>query len=399
MNIQMRKRNRFIFVTILLWYSGILSANAGVRGIWVTRFDFKNATDVAEIMENAHYLGTSHVFFQIRGNATVCYPSKIEPWAWELTSGSALTTGVDPGWDPLATAIREAKKQKMQIHAWMNVFPGWRGVDPSPKGIQQPWANHRSWFMIDHQGKLLLPTKTFYSFLSPGIPEVRSYLASVSEEIVKLYPNLDGIHLDYVRYPGRTEVGTFRDFSYDAPSVNTYRQQYGKKPSVDQPEWSRFKCDQVNSSILAIRKAMRKVSPYMQLSATCFANIHAATEEKGQDPRDWLEKGLLDWVVPMVYERNTQSFASRLDDWNRAFASQWRSRMWVGINVDFNKEGEIIRQLGAMQNQGYNGALLFAYSSLFPARKPNAKAEAIRSLWQEQSIRDILLKTSPPSSR
>ena len=37
-------------------------------------------------------------------------------------------------------------------------------------------------------------------FLDPGNPEVRSYLTDLVSEVVSKY-DVDGIHLDYVRYP------------------------------------------------------------------------------------------------------------------------------------------------------------------------------------------------------
>src|SRR5690606_18644407 len=36
--------------------------------------------------------------------------------------------------------------------------------------------------------------------LDPGVPEVRDYVVAVVEELVREY-DVDGIHLDYVRYP------------------------------------------------------------------------------------------------------------------------------------------------------------------------------------------------------
>lgn len=394
-------KNRFLFFLPILVVGLLFSPPAipSARALWVTRYDFKSAADVVQIMENARYLGTNRVFFQVRGNATVCYPSAIEPWAWELTGNSPETIGMDPGWDPLAVALSEAAKNGLELHAWLNVFPGWRGVVPAPPGTKHPWVTHRSWFIIDHQGVLLRPTQSFYSFLSPGIPAVRSYLAKVFGEVVKRYPKLEGIHLDYIRYPGRTEVGNFRDFSYDRESVEAYKKSRGKTPQYNDPDWQRFKCEQVNASIQSIRSAIRNVSPKIQLSATCFANIRAATEEKGQDPRDWLENNLVDWVIPMVYDRNTKDFTTKLDTWNRAFEERWLNRMWIGVNVDFNNENEIIRQMTAVQKFPYEGLALFAYSSLFPGHKANRKAETVRTLWQEEILRDVLQRSVPPATQ
>lgn len=394
-----RKKWYLGFVAIVGCLALAHNASALTRGIWVTRFDYKCAADVASIMENAHYLGVKQVYFQVRGNATVCYPSKIEPWAWELTGNSPQTIGVDPGWDPLATALAEAKKQGLELHAWMNVFPGWRGVEPAPAGTRQPWVTHRSWFMIDHRGELLRPTATFYSFLSPGSSPVRSYLSSVFGELARNYPNLDGIHLDYVRYPARNEVGNFRDFSYDEESVRAYQAKYKRKPNYDQPEWGEFKCEQVNASILAIRKAIRAVSPSIRLSATCSDHINEATSEKGQDPASWLKNGLVDFVVAMAYQRSTGDLVSRLEKWNRAFDGQWMDRMIVGLNVDFNNEKEVVRQMQFLQGQNYEGSALFAYSSLFTKGKPNGKAEAVRVMWHEEILKEILTRSGARQSQ
>ncbi|MBN2327002.1 MAG: family 10 glycosylhydrolase [Candidatus Omnitrophica bacterium] len=391
----------FVLFSVGIVYCAAIAwqAAASPRGLWVTRFDYKSATDVIQIVQNARSLGANQIYFQVRGNATVFYPSKIEPWAWELNNGSPETIGKDPGWNPMQVALDESKKQGLELHAWLNVFPGWRGAIPAPKGTNHPWVVHRSWFMIDHRGVLLRPSRSFYSFLSPGNPEVRSYLGSVFGELAQNYPRLDGIHMDYIRYPGRTEVGNFRDFSYDAASVNAFKKIYKKNPQYDLPEWQRFKCDQVNASIQAIRDAIRSVTTTIQLSATCFADISRATEEKGQDPREWLKKGLVDFVVPMAYERTSEGLTSRLEAWNQSFDDSFFGKMAIGLNVDFNNESECVRQLEYVQKQDYGGIVLFAYSSLFPQHKANRKAELIRSVWHEQLLRDLLQNSSPPLSQ
>lgn len=51
-----------------------------------------------------------------------------------------------------------------------------------------------------------------------GNPQTDNYLASIVREIVSRY-DIDGIHLDYIRYPERAS---------DFPDQSTYR-KYGKK--------------------------------------------------------------------------------------------------------------------------------------------------------------------------
>ncbi len=377
---------------VLGWESARSAEGARARGVWVTRWDFKNAGDVARIFKNLKDLGATQVFFQVRGNATVCYSSRIEPWAWELTGITPATLGQDPGWDPLAVALEEAARNQLELHAWMNVFPGWRGVEPVPQGIHHPWADKRSWFMVDHRGVLMRPTSTFYTFMSPGHPEVREYLAAVFGEIAQQYPNLDGIHLDYVRYPGQTELGGFRDFSYDAASAAGFQKLYKKKPAPDLEEWRAFKRDQVTETIRAIRNAIRLASPIMRLSATCFAEIHSATAEKGQDPRVWLREDLVDWVIPMAYKQSLGELKALLENWNGWFDEKALRRMMIGLNADFNGAGGTGQQMEYVNEQAYSGVIIFAYAALFENHQPNAKARRIREIWAEQRLQEKILK-------
>jgi len=393
--------NKFHRIAIALQLClAILSNNQAIgreRAIWATRWDYKNAEDVAAIMENAKNLGASDVLFQVRGNAAVSYPSKIEPWAWELTGNTPANLGVDPGWDPLQTAIVEAQKRKLGLHAWINVFPGWRGLQSAPAGSNHVWAKHRSWFMIDHRGKMLLPTETFYTFLSPGIPGVRAHLAALCGEMAKSYPGLSGIHLDYVRYPALNEVGNLRDFSYDEVSVKNFTAQYGMKPRFDLPEWQQFKRDQVTATICAIREAIQSASPSMQLSATFMAEIDKAASEAGQDPQIWFSENLVDWAAPMAYKRDIPSFRETLHSLENYFSPEQMEKMAVGVNVDFNSVYTIGKQLETVFASGCGGEILFAYSSLYPGHQSTPKAKIVQSLWREERLKEVILQSLHPT--
>ena len=64
-----------------------------VRALWVTRGEYQTADEVKKIVANAASLHFNLILFQVRGNGTVFYKSKIEPWAFELTSKSPKTIG------------------------------------------------------------------------------------------------------------------------------------------------------------------------------------------------------------------------------------------------------------------------------------------------------------------
>ena len=51
------------------------------RVLWVIRDSYESPEDVKRIMQNAADYHFNIILFQIRGNGTVYYPSRLEPWA------------------------------------------------------------------------------------------------------------------------------------------------------------------------------------------------------------------------------------------------------------------------------------------------------------------------------
>ena len=109
------------------------------KALWVTRWDYNSAEDVRTIFANAAEGGFDTVLFQVRGNATVFYPSNLEPWAEEFDHRH-------PGFDPLAIACEEAGRHHLSIHAWVNAIPGWRG-DKIPESQEQLYNSHPGWLL------------------------------------------------------------------------------------------------------------------------------------------------------------------------------------------------------------------------------------------------------------
>ena len=345
-----------------------------VRVLWVTRFDYTTPEDVRSIVSNVAAAGFTDVFFQIRGNATVFYKSKLEPWAFELSGKQVEKLGNDPGWDPLQLALDTARPHGLRVHAYMNVLPGWKGLEDPPPSAGQLWTAHPDWFMVDSLGQKMLPTSGWYAFINPVLSEVREHLRGIVAELCEY--EVDGIHLDYIRYPHDYrlvaaqhypdatdgEIMRHADFSYDPASQAALFDRYGW--NVSRRKITKFRCDSVTRVVRDISYVMQSRRPGgCLLTASVMGNPIEGKEHAYQDSGSWARQGLVDWVVQMNY--GTVSFDRYLKMMKKAAGrSKFRSSVVVGINCK-NDADDILAQIGKAQNSGSRGFALFSYSFLF----------------------------------
>ncbi|GAB4185738.1 MAG: hypothetical protein Kow00105_00110 [Phycisphaeraceae bacterium] len=379
---------------------GVSTALAGerdiqVRAIWVTRWDYKTPADVRKIISNCAALRFNVILFQVRGNGTVFYRSTIEPWAWELTSEGPETTGKDPGWDPLKLAIREAHKRGIELHAYVNVFPAWLSKKYPPRDSGQLWWEHPDWFMCDAAGYRMLPRdkeldegvkRDWYSFISPGVPEVQDYLVELFTELATQY-DIDGLHYDYIRYPKEiTEVKAgyedrvkrLGNWSYDAVSLARFSKDTGiAAPDLDPQAWVDWRAAQITEVVRRTSEQVRRVRPDIIISAAVMADPDDAYRTKMQDYVRWMKEGYLDAAITMNYTGNNELFEKRC----KVLLDRRPARGWVVAGMSFAGQAETIyEQVGitrALKTDGFAG---FAYSHLFDRdnkHQPKPLAEAL----------------------
>ncbi len=379
------------FFSAIVWFAVLgadVTVNAEVRALWVTRWDYKTRDDVVAIVKNTAQYGFNHILFQVRGNATVGYPSDVEPWAWRLTGDSPKTTGRNPGWDPLDLAVREAHAHGLSIHAYLNVLPGWRGIEDPPKTSGQLWSVHPEWFMVDAAGQRMKPYETWYAFLSPHHPQVREHLKKVFAEVASRY-DIDGIHLDYYRFPadyeaeqvypsaGRSELAKHRDFSYDQFALKEFRGQTGKSPQEAPEVWDAFRRETLTSLLREIRKTVMNEKSRLVLSCAVVTDPEKAENLYFQESYEWLKDELLDLAFPMNYSRT--SFDENLEAYLSAVGPRCVGRVVMGLSATHPAK-ELERQAQLTREQRAAGIAVFAYSSLFRNHVPTKKAAAIKAV-------------------
>ena len=316
----------------------------------MVRHAWSSPQEIAQQMECCKQAGFNAVLFQVRGNGTAFYRSKLEPLAEEYRT--------DPGFDPLEVACREAHARGLAIHAWVNVMPAWRGHQP-PADPNQLYNKHPDWFWYDQRGQRQ-PLGNFYVSLNACRPEVREYLVTVFEDIVRRYP-VDGLHLDYCRFP-MEEAPRGRDYPRDARTLAIYKAATGRTPDANKTAWTNWRIAQVSRLVADVRTMMRRVRPTARLTASCGGEYEDWRLHYFQDGPAWLRANLVDAVMVMNYTNNLNVYRRQQQAWWAAAPGKWVAP-GIGLHTHRNVQATI-DQLRLAQQWGH-GFALFSSESLF----------------------------------
>lgn len=323
---------------------GFLKVNANiVRGIWVTRWEYKTTEDVTSLISRAARFGMTDVFFQVRGRGDAFYRSNLEPWGEEL----AGKLGRDPGWDPLEVAIREAHSRGLRLHAWINTFPIWSGTTlPPATQPEHVYLKHPEWIMSNMMGRTQrLGNRFGYVSASPANPEVQDHIQAVVMDIVGNY-EVDGIHYDYIRLPDQ-------NYSYDAVSRGRFLRD---SLSLSYME---FQADEITGMLERISSSARARRPGIIMTATIVSRYNRAVGIFAQDPVAWVKNGALDYVIPMMYTPSFTEFMDMMKGYREVLPA---GRMAAGINLGVMTDDpySVAAQVRESLLAGIRGHVLFS---------------------------------------
>ena len=190
--------------------------------------------------------------------------------------------------DPLQVLIDEAHSLGMEVHAWVMVY----GL----QGNVEPFLDRLDWLDRDRNGKYNNTAHTDY-FFSPAHPEAREHIMSIINEVTDY--NLDGIHLDNIRYKD--------GFGYGDYAVNLYKELTGiDARSIERADEKRFKHFQefkaqfIASLVERVRSEMHKKNPHLMVSAATAPRLWGKNS-LGQDWHNWIDNRSLHFVLTMSY--------------------------------------------------------------------------------------------------
>ncbi|MBO9998056.1 MAG: family 10 glycosylhydrolase [Cyanobacteria bacterium SID2] len=304
-------RSRWLAARQQLWNSypnDRPRAQPEVRAIWLDRGSIVRAGSkdgLAPMFDRFAEAGINTVFFETVNAGYPIYPTQIAPAQNPLTEG----------WDPLAAAVELARERGMELHAWVwafavgnerhNLLLGQSAEFLGPVLEAHPeWANRDDRGQIRHSGS----RKTF---LDPANLEARWYLLRVIDEILLNY-DVDGIQLDYIRYPFQ-DPSAERTYGYGEAGRQRFWELVGVDPLNLSPRqvdlwqrWTDFRVEQVTSFVEEVDRFVEERDPDAILSVAVFPQSrHDRTHKLQQDWEAWIEKGIVDAIVLMTYAKDT----------------------------------------------------------------------------------------------
>ncbi|MDH7601746.1 MAG: family 10 glycosylhydrolase [Armatimonadota bacterium] len=262
--------------------------------------------------------------------------------------------------DPLRQLIDEAHKCGIEVHAWVWVFRV--GYSGDPGGILTRFPD---WAELGSDGNRLSPSGGLW--ISPANKAARDYIAAVFEELVKSY-DLDGVHLDYVRYENESQV----PFGYSTQSIELFRRQYAAEPptslnsqdDIHVYEWRKFRERMVNTFVQRIATEIRRIKPNVKISAAVVPDIDHARRNYMQNWLNWVDNKWLDFVVPMSYDSDDAHFARVVSKLRDAIGG--KSIILAGIGSNTLREGsdQFLTQTVLSRQAGAHGQVFFAAAYL-----------------------------------
>ncbi len=355
-------------IALFLSVNQILFAQASHKGLWVLREDMVSRQRIDTFLEDAEKLGFTDLFVQVRGRGDALYKSK-------FVEQSAFIA--DPSFDPLKYVCDEGHKRGLKIHAWFNTYvlysnksenpPDLHVLSIFPEWIEWDENTSNDWEKLQNMGNL----NNFEGvYLSPLHPQVNRYLLVLLKELISEY-NIDGLHLDYVRFQGPV-------YGYNPEGMKQFYDKYSVNPRLflnGAPLWrdtqsyrlfrklyDQYRRDAINELIKELSDYNRKLNLPVVLSAAVKASPVDARNNFYQDWAEWINKGWLDLAIPMNYSTRAKTFEDNIFDIKALVAEEMLSNVWMGIGIWNQSYAEFENKINISVSKDFPNFVIFSYN-------------------------------------
>jgi uncharacterized lipoprotein YddW (UPF0748 family) len=373
------KRSLTIIILLLAAANVRAEERPEYRAYWVDTFrtPFATKADVERIVEAAVESNANALFVQVRRRGD----------AWYLDAAEPLAEALDGTFDPLRALLDAAHARGIEVHAFVIVgaiFHGDPKKDALPRDerhvflqhfwdakAKRPFRDSRQWGTKTSKGRYQFASDWYVDL---GHPAAAAYTADVLLHLVRAY-DIDGIHLDRVRYPESTRG----DVGYNETSVARFRARYGRGPRAKDALWNDWRREQVTAFVRRVALGAKAIRPSITISAALIAWGSGSSDGFSntdsyrvafQDWESWLREGIIDLASPMLYKREHAPVERKqFDDWLQfvVATAHANGRAAVpGIGAYLNSIEGTLRQSRRAREANADGILFFAMGDTKP---------------------------------
>ncbi len=266
------------------------------RALWIRPSGLTDKDAVAERVTQIKAMGFNIICLELFYDSTFICPMPED--------GYFIQNPSLKGFDLLKAFIDECAKQGMELQGWLPVY---RVSYSSSTYYEQSLAYKKpEWLCMSKKGENFVYNEYGNGyFVDPANQEATDYLLSVYEYLLKTYC-LDGLQLDYIRYP----IATGEDFGYTETARNEFKKQYGTDP-IDIPvdgklwaEWVDYRNGHVTTFVKKIVATVNDLSPMTTVSCDVAPNLTDSATSHLQNAKLWMNEGLINVAYPMAYGTN-----------------------------------------------------------------------------------------------
>jgi uncharacterized lipoprotein YddW (UPF0748 family) len=248
--------------------------------------------------------------------------------------------------DQIAQAVEAGKRYGVEVHPWKVNF---RLGRTTPEFTQQMREAGRLQMQVDGE---------VTQWLCPSHPDNQRLEIDTMVEVARNY-DVDGVHFDYIRYPGEESCycdGCRARFeAHLGQTVPDWPEDCHRGPLSQQ--YRDWRCEQINAVVRGTAEQVRAIKPHVKISAAVFSGYPGTKRSIGQDWLLWCREGWLDFVCPMNYTTSDSGFRSMVE--SQMGHLQGAVPLVTGIGHWRISDEQAIGQVEISRSLGSDGFILF----------------------------------------
>ena len=201
--------------------------------------------------------------------------------------------------DQIEQCCAAAKKHGLEVHVWKVNY----NLGNAPKDFIEK---------LRREGRTQVTCKGEpFDWLCPSHPENQKLELESMLEVARKYP-VDGLHFDYIRYPGDECCyceGCRRRFEADSGrQVSDWPTECHSGSRKE--EYNGWRCRQITALVAAVSREARQLRPGLKISAAVFGAYPGCRQSVAQDWPAWVKAGYVDFLCPMDYSASDLEFGN-----------------------------------------------------------------------------------------